>query len=159
MNPVPVVPVKNTNSVTVRLVKVSLIKRVVAGIVCDDKKNFLIAERQAFQKHPFCWEFPGGKVESGETDYQALCRELQEEVGLQVRAAREFRRIDHDYQAYFVKLVVYWVTDFVGEAYGAEGQQVRWVPGCELSQYTFPKANNTLIEVLSTGEDLHIDWE
>ncbi len=143
MSSVLVVPVRSTSSAMVKLVK-----KVVAGIVRNPAGEILIAKRQAHQNHPNCWEFPGGKVEPGETHYHALVRELCEEVGLQIRAAEEFQCIDHDYGVYFVELTVYLITDFLGEAHGVEGQEIRWVSADALSQFTFPEANQSLIELL-----------
>ena len=91
------------------------------------------------------WEFPGGKVESGEPVQIALSRELDEELGIQVNGARPLIRISHHYPDKSVLLDVWWVDAFTGEAHGREGQPVRWVRPKQLNEYEFPAANRPIV--------------
>ena len=94
------------------------------------------------------WEFPGGKVESGETVTDALTRELAEEIGIDVLSSEPLILIEHDYGDKRVKLDVHRVTQFTGEPHGKEGQPSRWQPVNELRAEDFPEANVAIIQAL-----------
>lgn len=100
------------------------------------------------------WEFPGGKVEADETVEQALIREIREELNVDIKQLRQFIKINHSYddhdreQRKTVCLHVCKVLSYQGEAAGAEGQQVKWVPVAQLDRYQFPAANRAIIKAL-----------
>lgn len=122
---------------------------VAVGMVLDGDK-VLIAKRGDHQHQGGLWEFPGGKVEAGETTPQALRRELAEEVGLDVDPERmvELTCLEFDYGDKAVRLDTWVCPQFSGQAQGLEGQPVRWVPVAQLDQYPFPEANQPLIAEL-----------
>lgn len=91
------------------------------------------------------WEFPGGKLEAGETPLQGLTRELHEEIGIEVQSAQPLIRISHDYPDKSVLLDVWRVTAFSGAPHGKEGQQVQWVPRHALHEFEFPAANVPIV--------------
>jgi 8-oxo-dGTP diphosphatase len=92
------------------------------------------------------WEFPGGKVEQGETVVDALGRELLEEVGLQVLQATPLMQLEYAYPEKTVLLDVWLVSQTEGAGEGLEGQQVAWVHYSELSHYQFPDANQPILD-------------
>ena len=118
---------------------------VAAAVILDKNDNVLIARRPDDKHMGGLWEFPGGKVEPDEKVTDALCRELDEEIGIQPTAFKPLIRIRHDYPDKSVLLDVWTVMDFTGEPHGKEGQPVRWVARPELSSYEFPAANKPII--------------
>jgi 8-oxo-dGTP diphosphatase len=122
---------------------------VAVGVVVNDQRQALIALRSKAQHQGGLWEFPGGKIEAGESDRQGLARELAEEVGIDVITTEALTAIKHDYGDKIVDLRFILVTEFSGQAQGKEGQQIKWVSINDLSQYSFPEANNVIIPLLS----------
>ncbi|MCD8548552.1 MAG: 8-oxo-dGTP diphosphatase MutT [Aeromonadaceae bacterium] len=118
---------------------------VAVGVIRDAAGRVCICQRQAGQHQAGKWEFPGGKVEAGESLPQALARELQEEIGIAVAACEPLLAIEHDYGDKQVLLDVWLVSQFVGEARGLEGQPLRWVRVTELADYAFPAANQAIV--------------
>jgi 8-oxo-dGTP diphosphatase len=91
------------------------------------------------------WEFPGGKVEPGESVSDALRREIHEENGIDIMRALPLIRIPFRYPDKHVLLEVWEVLEFRGTAHGREGQAFRWVSADELGQFAFPAANKAII--------------
>ncbi|WP_409525300.1 Nudix family hydrolase [Nitrincola sp. MINF-07-Sa-05] len=129
---------------------------VVAAVIVDAAGQILIARRPESKHQGGLWEFPGGKVEVGETPLDALQRELHEELGIDVNQARPLIQILHRYPDKSVKLDVWRVDGFSGEAHGKEGQPVCWVDEAELDEYAFPAANKPIITALRLPERMLI---
>ena len=91
------------------------------------------------------WEFPGGKIESGESAEQALARELKEELAITVIAATPLITVKHQYPDLAVQLNVFLVEHFSGDAKSCEGQPFKWVNPAELANHAFPAANQPII--------------
>ena len=105
----------------------------------------LIALRPDDSHQGGLWEFPGGKVEKGESVEAALSRELKEELGVEVQSANPVMQISHDYNDKKVLLDVCSVDAFNGEPCGAEGQLVKWVSQASLQEHQFPEANQSIV--------------
>ena len=121
---------------------------VAAAVIENSQGQILIAKRLEHLHQGGKWEFPGGKVEVGESALVALTRELKEEVNLTVKRASELVKLEHDYGDKFVILDVWHVTDFTGTAQGLEQQEVKWVTKNELVNYQFPAANLPIIAAI-----------
>ena len=121
---------------------------VAVGIVINDKNQILIAKRPNKLHQGGLWEFPGGKLEQGETVQQALFREFQEEVAINLLVVEPFMEIHHDYGDKQVFLDVWLSRQFEGLAKGMEGQVVKWVSMADLMQYSFPEANKVIVHKL-----------
>lgn len=119
---------------------------VAVGVIRGDGGDILIAQRAKHAHQGGLWEFPGGKVESGESVQEALCRELKEEVGIEVRAAAPLIKVRHDYGDRRVLLDVWNVSRFSGEPRGCEGQAMRWMAPDRLEELHFPAANVPIIK-------------
>lgn len=110
---------------------------VVAAII-QRSGRILIGQRKDLGHHPLKWEFPGGKVEPGETPEAALIRELQEELGIQARIDRELMRYEYQYPGRSrILLIFYRVVDFEGEPRNLDFDQIRWELPELLREYDF----------------------
>lgn len=118
---------------------------VAAAVIRGADGRILIARRGETQHQGGLWEFPGGKVEDGEAVETALARELREELGIEVGAARPLIEVRHDYPDKHILLDVWEVSAFSGEPHGAEGQPLAWVSPRDLGQYEFPEANRPIV--------------
>ena len=122
--------------------------RVVVAVI-EHEGRFLITQRRSTGKLGGLWEFPGGKVEPGETDEAALNREIRERMGVDVRVGcRKARRI-HQYVGYSVDLVLYEATIPPDqEPRPLRVADLRWVAPHELEQYPFPPADQATTDQL-----------
>lgn len=119
--------------------------RVVSAVIQKDAK-YLITQRRESASLPLFWEFPGGKVEAGESDVQALKREIQERLGVAINVGKPvaFRR--HDYEGYSVELVLYEAT-LCEESLETLGvKEYRWVESDKFSEYPFPPADRQTLD-------------
>jgi 8-oxo-dGTP diphosphatase len=114
---------------------------VAVGVLIDDKHCVLLARRLKGTHLAGFWEFPGGKVEAGETVKTALGRELLEELGITVDKTSPLLTVSHDYGEKQVLLDVHRVEAWSGEPFGAEGQPIAWVDAPSLSDFQVPDAN------------------
>ena len=117
---------------------------VVAAVIERDG-HILIARRHDHVHQGGKWEFPGGKVEPQEPVQTALCRELEEELGIQAKCFEPLITVAHDYVDKQVLLDVWRVTEFDGQAIGAEGQEIRWTSPHSLSEFEIPDANVPIV--------------
>ncbi len=129
---------------------------VAVGVVFHPDGKILIARRAADAHQGGLWEFPGGKVDAGETIHQALQRELYEELDIQVETTEPLIQIRHDYADKSVLLDVHKVLSFSGQARGVEGQPIRWVDMSELTDFDFPAANKPIITALQLPDRMLI---
>ena len=122
--------------------------RVVAAALFDDAGRVLIAQRPEGKHMAGWWEFPGGKVASGESDCDALVRELREELGVETRAHREITTMTHEYPDRIIELALWHVSLTSGEPRGLDGQQLKWVDCQSLGKERLLPADLPLIPVL-----------
>lgn len=120
----------------------------VALIDADDR--ILIAKRPEGKAMAGLWEFPGGKIESGETPEESLVRELKEELGIETKGSclAPFTFASHSYDDFNLIMLLYVCRKWQGYPQGAEGQELKWIPANRLSQYDMPEANASLIAML-----------
>lgn len=116
----------------------------------QQQTQYFITKRLADAHQGGKWEFPGGKVEEGESVAQALARELKEEVAIEVLSCLPLTVITHDYSDKKVCLEVFVIDNYIGEPNAQEGQGQGWFSLNELQKLDFPKANDAIIEKLVT---------
>ena len=123
--------------------------QVVAAII-ERLGRILICRRKPGQSHPLKWEFPGGKVEPGETPEQALARELEEELGILGAAGEEITRYQHTYPGKDpIALIFIRVTAFTGEPRNIIFHEMRWEPAARLAEFDFVEGDLEFIRTLS----------
>jgi 8-oxo-dGTP diphosphatase len=122
---------------------------VAAGILRDAAGRILIAQRPAGAHVAGFWEFPGGKLDPGESPAEALARELLEELGVTVEAATPFMEYRHEYPERSVLLHVFLVERYAGEPRGVEGQPLRWVTVGEFPSAGLLEADRPVAEELA----------
>ena len=120
----------------------------VAAALYDGRGSILIAERPEGKHMAGHWEFPGGKVSAGESELQALGRELHEELGVRVEAAHALMRVHHDYPDRRVELSLWVIERYAGTPCGLEGQRLKWVPPKDLHEAGILAADRPFIGAL-----------
>lgn len=122
--------------------------QVTAALIRDDHK-ILIAQRGRTKRFGWQWEFPGGKVRSGETPEACLLREIREELNLDIRVEEHFYTVHHRYPDFHIELVAFWCSIVGGSLQLEEHEQVRWVTVPEMKQYDFVEADLSVIAALA----------
>ncbi|HEX3885344.1 MAG TPA: (deoxy)nucleoside triphosphate pyrophosphohydrolase [Stellaceae bacterium] len=123
---------------------------VAAVALIDVDGRVLLAERPAGKHLAGTWEFPGGKVQPGETPEGALIRELREELGIDVDAAclAPFTFASHDYENFHLLMPLYVCRKWKGIVTGCEGQRLKWVWPAQFGDYPMPPADKPLVTML-----------
>ncbi len=125
---------------------------VAVAVIVNEHKQVLIALRQPHQHQGNLWEFPGGKVETGEATDVALVREIKEELGIKIVNPAPLIKIKYDYPDKSVLLDVWSTTHFEGKPQGLEGQTIQWCSITALTNFDFPAANKPIIEAIQATE-------
>jgi 8-oxo-dGTP diphosphatase len=123
---------------------------VVAVALLDADGRILLAQRPEGKHLGGLWEFPGGKIEEGETPEGALIRELAEELGIDIRASclAPLSFVSHSYESFHLLMPLYVCRQWRGEITAREGQKLAWVRAERLREYPMPPADEPLIPVL-----------
>lgn len=120
---------------------------IVAGVILDkSQRHVFITKRPDHVHKGGFWEFPGGKVEAGESREQAIARELDEEIGIQVTVCNAYEHFEFDYTDKSLVFDFMLIEGFDGEPFGKEGQQGQWVAIDILDQFSFPEANVSIVK-------------
>ncbi len=123
---------------------------VVAAVVRRGDGRVLLAQRPS-GAHAGLWEFPGGKVEPGETPEQALARELREELGIGVEVGEVLATVEHRYPHIAIRMTAYACRLVEGEPRGLHGQAVAWASPVEMSRYPMPEADVPIARLVAAG--------
>ena len=123
-------------------------KRIGVAIIRNNRQEILIDRRRDEGLMGGLWEFPGGKIEAGETVEACIERELLEELGIDIEVGEHLITVDHTYTHFHITLIVHHCRHLAGEPQPIECQEIRWVAMEEIEQFTFPKANARIVAAL-----------
>ena len=121
---------------------------VVAGILKDRSGRVLLAERRHDRLFAGFWEFPGGKLQPGETPDAALCRERAEELGIEAADLEHFQALDHDYPDRLVRLDFFLVTRWRQPVRPLDGQKLQWISPADIDRKRILPADLPVIDAL-----------
>jgi len=127
-------------------------KSIGVAAIWNDRGQLLIDRRPQKGLLGGLWEFPGGKIEPGETVEACIRREIREELGIEIEVGESLTTVEHAYTHFRVTLHVHHCRYLSGEPQPIECDEVRWVSPAELDQFPFPKANVKIIEALRSQE-------
>ncbi len=123
--------------------------RVVAGLI-EREGRILIGQRRAEGPHPLKWEFPGGKIEPGESPEAALARELKEELGIEAAIGPEVTRYEYAYPGRAPILLIFFTVEaFAGEIDNRVYAAIEWAPRAALTEYDFLEGDVNFVRRLA----------
>ncbi len=121
---------------------------VVAGILINSHNQVLLAKHMSSNFYNDSWEFPGGKVEIDEKAFDALSRELKEELGIETINASQFMKVQYEYKDKKISIKFFIIRNWHNEPLGLEGQELIWVSLYSLDEYKFLPANTSVVKAL-----------
>ena len=122
--------------------------KVVAAIICNDmeRKNKIFATARGYGDLKGGWEFPGGKVEPGETPQQALKREILEELSTEIKVGELIDTIEYDYPTFHLSMDCFWAEVITGQLELKEAEAAKWLTKDQLESVAWLPADITLID-------------
>jgi len=121
---------------------------VAAAVIVDQSDKIVIAKRPKHSDMELLWEFPGGKLEEGETPEKALVRELKEELNINAECDELMHQETYQYPTKKVTLYFIKVTKYSGKIEALEHEEIRWISVNEIDDYDFPPADDHFLEIL-----------
>ena len=124
--------------------------RVVAAVICDslEKKTKIFATARGYGEYKGWWEFPGGKIEGGETPEQALIREIREELTAEISVGELIKTVEYDYPSFHLSMDCFWAEVISGQLELKEAEEARWLSKEELLDVKWLPADWKLIELI-----------
>jgi mutator protein MutT len=123
-------------------------KQIGVGVIWNSSGQILIDKRKMSGAMGGLWEFPGGKIEAGETVADCIVREIREELDIEIMVQEHLISIEHTYPTFKVTLIVHNCQYLSGIPQPIECDEIRWVNISDLDRYSFPAANSAIIEAI-----------
>jgi 8-oxo-dGTP diphosphatase len=133
-------------------------KQIGVAVIWDRSGQILIDRRKIGGTMGGLWEFPGGKIETGETVEQCIVREIREELAIEITVGEHLISIKHTYPTFQLTLIVHHCQHISGIPQPIESEEIRWVKVNDLDNYQFPAANTAIIAALGDAK-FEIDAE
>ena len=132
--------------------KIKIIK-VVAGLILQNDK-LLICQRPNFKDHPLKWEFPGGKIKNDETNEEALIREINEELSINILNYEELMSYNFNYKDLNKKVFIYFylVNNFSGKVLNNFHKELKWIEIKDIREYDFLEGDLKIIDYISSND-------
>lgn len=126
--------------------------KVVAAVICDsiESKNRIFATARGYGDYKGWWEFPGGKIEDGETPQNALEREIKEELTADIMIGDLIKTIEYDYPEFHLSMDCFWAEVISGELVLKEAEESRWMSGDQLDNVKWLPADLELVEYIKS---------
>ena len=121
-------------------------KKVVAAVIKDRDRIFATA--RGYGEYKGWWEFPGGKIEPGETPQEALVREIKEELTSEIKVGKLIKTIEYDYPDFHLSMDCFWAEIIKGELILKEAEEARWLVRGELESVKWLPADRELVEII-----------
>lgn len=123
-------------------------KEIGVAIIKNQQGKILIDRRKPGGEMGGLWEFPGGKIEPGETIKECIAREIWEELAIEIKIGDRLTTITHTYENFKVTLYVHDCQYLSGEPQPLECEEIHWVEPSQMNQYQFPQANTQIVNLL-----------
>ena len=127
-------------------------KRIGVAVIWNQSGQILIDKRKLEGTMGGLWEFPGGKIEAGETVVDCIVREIQEELAIEITVGEHLISIEHTYPTFQITLIVHHCQHISGIPQPIASDEIRWVNSSDLDKYQFPAANMAIIKAIGLGD-------
>ena len=135
--------------------------KVAAAVICDslENKTKIFSTAKGYGEFKGQWEFPGGKVENGETAQEALIREIKEELDVEIKVGELIDTVEYDYPDFHLSMDCFWCTISDGKIILKEAQDAKWLRRSELYSVDWLPADIALVQKIESAMEVNVDLD